>query len=182
MARFRLFFAVMSVAMLAPMQAARAQVPSSRQTPPASATSRQTLTPSHAKNRSIPVPTERPQIQRPDLVGKWSGTLIQVQQSIEYSVAVEISAQGASINYPEFGCGGTLTRIGGTARYVFFIETITIQAIDKIQKCQNGAITVARIGDNLAWEWFCVINGDQAVAVGTLSRDPDGGQAAIRSE
>jgi hypothetical protein len=121
-------------------------------------------------NRPPAPPSARSPVTGPAIAGTWSGTVIQVQSSIEYAVVLEITAQGAQTYYPELNCGGKLTRVGASTGYVFFVEMITRGAVDKAGRCSNGTVTVARAGDKLTWGWFGIVKGDVVVALGTLSR------------
>jgi hypothetical protein len=116
----------------------------------------------------------RSPVTGPAIAGTWSGTVIQVQSSIEYAVVLEITAHGGQTSYPELNCGAKLTRVGTSTSYVFFVETITRGPVDKNGRCSNGTVTVARAGDKLAWEWFGIVKRDAVVSLGTLARNPDG--------
>jgi hypothetical protein len=107
--------------------------------------------------------------------GIWSGTVVQVQRSLEYTVVLQLGAHGGEVSYPELNCGGNLTRIGESAGYAFYFETITHGPIDD-GRCSDGTITITSIGDQLAWERFGLVRGEVAMAVGLLSRDPHGAQ------
>jgi len=173
MGYFRNYLAVTLTAVVVPIQAARAQAL------PGTSVPARTLP--AVRHRPVPLPTARPQIEQTALWGKWSGTLIEVQNSIEYSVAVEISSDGATITYPELGCRGILRPIGSSAEYVFFVEAIK-NGSDGAPKCRSGVITASRHGDKLAWDWFCVSDDNSVVALGTLSRDRQISQPMSRVE
>lgn len=115
----------------------------------------------------------RPSIANPGIAGSWSGTVIQIQRSIEYTVTLEISSQDAQVSYPELRCGGRLSRVGMAGGYFFFAETITRGPVDNTGRCSNGTITVTRAGDNLAWGWFGLVKGEVVAAYGTLKRKSD---------
>src|SRR5579864_6162926 len=106
----------------------------------------------------------------PAIAGSWSGTIIYVQQSVEYDVSLEITSQGAQINYPGLNCGGTLRRIGASADYVFYVQRITRGPVAESGLCSDGTMTVARTGDKLAWTWFALVKGNIATAQGVLTR------------
>ena len=61
-------------------------------------------------------------IVRLPIAGSWSGTVIQVQRSIEYAVSVEVTARGAQISYPGHNCGGKLSHIGVSASTSFMLK------------------------------------------------------------
>jgi hypothetical protein len=105
------------------------------------------------------------------IAGTWSGTVIQVQRSIEYGVSLDIAAQRAEINYPGLNCGGTLKLVGASAKYVLFVETITRgPAHDDDGLCWSGTITIARTGDKLAWAWFGLVREELVTAYGWLKK------------
>jgi hypothetical protein len=111
------------------------------------------------------------------IAGSWSGTVIQVQRSIEYAVSLQVTARGAQINYPELNCGGHLRRIGASAEYVFYVETITRGPVHDDGLCSSGTITVARAADKLAWAWFGLVKGTITTADGLLTRQGESPQA-----
>ena len=106
----------------------------------------------------------------PAVTGTWSGPVTQVGSASTYSVELTVTAAGGATNYPELNCSGKLTRIGASRSYVFFVEVITQGQREKGGRCPDGTITVTRAGDNLAWGWFGSVEGDIAVAYGTLTR------------
>jgi hypothetical protein len=119
-------------------------------------------------NESAPL---APSVRLPPAIeGSWSGTVIQIQRSIEYVVSVQVTARGAQINYPGLNCGGNLRRIGASAEYVFYVETITRGPEHADGLCSSGTITMARAGDKLAWAWFGLVKGAIATAEGLLAR------------
>jgi hypothetical protein len=122
-------------------------------------------------NQSAPL---APSVHLPSAIeGSWSGTVIQIQRSIEYVVSVQVTARGAQINYPGLICGGNLRRIGAAAEYVFYVETITRGPEHADGFCSSGTITMARAGDKLAWAWFGLVKGAIATAEGLLTRQED---------
>ena len=126
--------------------------------------------PPAAEKRAAP-PAARP--ATPSAVaGTWSGPVTQVGRESKYSVLITLTASGGETSYPELNCAGKLTRIGASRSYVFFIEVITQGQREKGGRCPDGTITVGRAGDNLAWGWFGSVEGDIAVAYGTLVRKP----------
>jgi hypothetical protein len=108
----------------------------------------------------------------PAVAGTWSGPVTQVGSETKYSVMLTLTAGGGETNYPELNCSGKLTRIGASRSYVFYVEVITQGQREKGGRCPDGTITVARAGDNLAWGWFGSVEGDIAIAYGTLTRKP----------
>src|SRR5262249_45658440 len=81
-----------------------------------------------------------------------------------------VLAWHAETTYPDLDCTGTLTRVGASKSYVFFVEIITKGAVDKGGRCPDGTITVARAGNDLALFWFGSIEANTIVAYGTLSK------------
>jgi hypothetical protein len=121
--------------------------------------------------KPAPAPTARPGAG-PAIAGTWSGPVTQVGSDSKYSVVMSLTATGGQSSYPELNCIGKLTRIGASRSYVFFIEVIVQGGRDKGGRCPDGTITVARSGDNLVWGWFGSVDGDIAVAYGTLAHKP----------
>ena len=106
----------------------------------------------------------------PSIVGNWSGQLTQVGSQTPYKFELVIGPRGAETTYPDLDCTGTLTRVGASKSYVFFVEIITKGAVDKGGRCPDGTITVARAGNDLALFWFGSIESNTIVAYGTLSK------------
>lgn len=115
------------------------------------------------------------------IAGNWSGTVIQVQRSIEYAVSLAIDDRGAQSSYPGLNCGGTLKRVGASAGYVFFVETITRGPVHNDGMCSSGTITTARTGDKLAWAWFGLVHGEIVAAHGLLTRRREATQTEAQS-
>jgi hypothetical protein len=105
-----------------------------------------------------------------NITGNWIGQLTQVGSDTPHQFELAITASGAETRYPDLDCVGTLTRIGSSKSYVFFVETITKGQADKGGRCPDGTVTVARQGDKLALRWFGSIQDDVVVVYGTLSR------------
>ena len=140
------------------------QFPPAQPFPPADAQP----SPPAPEKRAAP-PAARP-AAGPAVAGTWSGSVSQVGSQSKYSVVLTLTASGGETHYPELNCGGKLTRIGASRSYVFFVEVITQGQREKGGRCPDGTITVARAGDNLAWGWFGSVEGDIAIAYGTLTR------------
>jgi len=160
----------LAAVLAAPMLLAQAQ-----QFPPA-----QPFPPSSGEP-SAPVPAPPPPAEHPPpgaprpvagpaVTGSWSGPVTQVGSTSRYSVVLKLTTTGGESNYPELNCAGKLTRVGASRSYVFFIEVITQGQRDKGGRCPDGTITVARSGEDLAWGWFGTIEGNIAIAYGTLAR------------
>jgi len=130
-------------------------------------------------NQSAPL---APSVHLPSAIeGFWSGTVIQIQRSIEYVVSVQVTARGAQINYPGLNCGGNLRRIGASAEYVFYVEMVTRGPVHADGLCSNGTITMARAGDKLAWAWFGLVKGGIVTADGLLTRQGESTQGEGQS-
>jgi hypothetical protein len=106
----------------------------------------------------------------PSIVENWSGQLTQVGSQTPYKFELVIGPRRAETTYPDLDCTGTLTRVGASKSYVFFVEIITKGAVDKGGRCPDGTITVARAGNDLALFWFGSIESNTIVAYGTLSK------------
>jgi hypothetical protein len=106
----------------------------------------------------------------PNIVGTWTGELVQVGSKDPYKFEIAITAAGASTKYPDLDCLGKLNRVGQSKSYVFFIEVITKGQAEKGGRCPDGTITVARQGNDLALGWFGSIQETTVVAYGTLKK------------
>jgi hypothetical protein len=120
--------------------------------------------PAPPKGKKAPAPPG------PSIVGNWGGQLTQVGSQTPYKFELVIGPRGAETMYPDLDCTGTLTRVGASKSYVFFVEIITKGAVDKGGRCPDGTITVARAGNDLALFWFGSIEANTIVAYGTLSK------------
>ena len=129
-------------------------------TPPAEAQP----VPGPPKGKKAPAPPG------PSIVGNWSGQLTQVGSQTPYKFELVIGPRGAETTYPDLDCTGTLTRVGASKSYVFFVEIITKGAVDKGGRCPDGTITATRLGSRLDLFWFGSIQGTIVVAYGSLSK------------
>ena len=129
-------------------------------TPPAEAQP----VPAPPKGKKAPAPANS------SIVGNWSGQLTQIGGQTPYKFELVIGPRGAETTYPDLDCTGTLTRVGASKSYVFFVEIITKGAVDKGGRCPDGTITVVRAGNDLALFWFGSIEANTIVAYGTLSK------------
>jgi hypothetical protein len=148
-----------------PPPTTRAQRPPPAPPPPSAADPEEPAPPTAEKR---PAPPARPGAG-PAVAGTWSGPVSQVGSESKYNVVLTLTATGGQSSYPELNCIGKLTRIGASRTYVFFIEVVVQGQREKGGRCPDGTITVARSGDNLVWGWFGSIEGDIAVAYGTLT-------------
>jgi len=125
-----------------------------------------------AETQSAPgMPNDRkaPKPSGPIVAGKWRGELTQVGSRTPFKLELAIDPKGAETKYPDLDCTGKLIRVGTSKSYVFFIEIITKGAVNKGGRCPDGTVTVARVGDNLAFLWFGSIDTNSIIAYGTLS-------------
>ena len=90
-------------------------------TPPAEAQP----SPAPSKGKKAPGPANS------SIVGNWSGQLTQIGSQTPYKFELVIGPRGAETTYPDLDCTGTLTRVGASKSYVFFVEIITKGAVDK---------------------------------------------------
>jgi hypothetical protein len=119
--------------------------------------------PAHPKARKL----LRLQAHQSSEIGAVNSPRSAAKRPINSSV---IGPRGAETTYPDLDCTGTLTRVGASKSYVFFVEIITKGAVDKGGRCPDGTITVARAGNDLALFWFGSIEANTIVAYGTLSK------------
>ena len=104
------------------------------------------------------------------MFGTWAGNVAQNSGKSNYSVIRTITSTGAETNYPELNCGGTLSRVGTSKGYIFFMETITRGGKNSGGSCIDGAVTVPPAGTNLAWGWVGSYGGQVNVAWSNLLR------------
>ncbi len=121
------------------------------------------------------VPFDAAMAQSPNISGTWKGTVAQNIGSTNYTVILTILSKGPDIqnvetNYPELNCGGKLTRIGASKGYIFYTETITRGGQNSGGSCIDGTVTVASVGEKLAWGWFGSYDGQIYVAWSNLVR------------
>jgi hypothetical protein len=105
-----------------------------------------------------------------NVAGNWSGEITQVDSSTPFKLDLAISDKAAQTRYPDLDCTGSLMRVGSSKSYVFFVETITKGRADTGGRCPDGALMVARQGNNLALSWFGSIGESTVIAYGVLSR------------
>jgi hypothetical protein len=104
------------------------------------------------------------------MAGTWTGKVAQNSGSSNYTVVMTITKNGAKTDYPELKCGGTLSRVGVSKGYVFYMETITRGGINSGGRCIDGSVTVAPAGKKLAWGWVGSYRGQVYVAWSNLVR------------
>lgn len=157
-----IFWTALVVSIAAAMVPATAQWPASPPPPPTS--SPQNTPP------LVGTPKKEATPSGPNIAGKWTGQLTQIEGKTPYEVELLITAKGAETKYPSLDCSGKLRRVGQSKSYVFFVEIITTGQAEKGGRCPDGTVTVARQGDNLALSWFGSVQGTTVVAYGTLSK------------
>lgn len=121
-----------------------------------------------------PAPTPKPAAKADSLNGTWSGRISQVGRSKQYSMTITIAGKGGTTSYPDQHCAGKLVRVGSSAGYTFFAETIAegkFNAADK-SGCLDGSITLLRSGDGLVMGWLAGFEGQPIVAFGALALKP----------
>jgi hypothetical protein len=106
----------------------------------------------------------------PKIAGHWSGQLTALGGSAAVNFELTATASGGDTKYPDLDCAGKLRRIGSSKSYIFFVEIISKGRTDKGGRCQDGSVTIARQGDNLALVWFGSIQNDVILAYGTLAK------------
>jgi hypothetical protein len=77
-----------------------------------------------------------------------------------------LSDSGGETDYPELNCGGTLTRVGQSGAYSFYLEKITRRGVG----CVDGAITLVNAKGMIAWSWVGVYDGTTLVAWSSLTK------------
>jgi hypothetical protein len=105
--------------------------------------------------------------------GTWGGAVEQPGRDQNFTIVVTIPATGApTTSYPDEGCSGTLTRIGASGVYVFYVEKITKGKYDpaKGTGCLDGTITLARSGDKVLLSWFGTVDNGLYQASATLTK------------
>ena len=106
------------------------------------------------------------------LVGSWRGMGHQTPAGAggaDYLVVMVIASESgnASIDYPSLSCGGTLTRLSGSATTAQYRENIAYGG----NRCTNGGtVTVNLRNGVLAWTWFGVDRGKQYNVIAVLER------------
>jgi hypothetical protein len=96
--------------------------------------------------------------------GSWSGSG-QHAPAVHYAIAMSISGNGGTTDYPDLHCGGMITRIGAGGSSGTFREHITRGA----DKCADGGTITVHVHDGqLDWASGGT-SGDGVVAVLTRS-------------
>lgn len=121
-----------------------------------------------------PAAAQKSSAKADSLSGTWSGRISQVGRSKRYTMTITITGKGGTTSYPDQHCTGKLVRVGSSAGYTFFAETIgegKFNAADK-SGCLDGSITLLRSGDALVMGWLAGFEGKPIVAFGALALQP----------
>ncbi|MFD2058582.1 hypothetical protein ACFSQT_37500 [Mesorhizobium calcicola] len=104
------------------------------------------------------------------LTGTWVGSGHQSpagDAGADWSIAMTIRDDGASIDYASLGCGGSLSQTSRDETSAEFHESITSGQ----DKCIDGGdITVRFFKGNLSWTWVGKADGQPYNAVAVLTR------------
>jgi hypothetical protein len=96
----------------------------------------------------------------------WTGPVKQNPPAADFTVVLTLSDSGGETDYPELNCGGTLTRVGQSGAYSFYLEKITRRGVG----CVDGAITLVNAKGMIAWSWVGVYDGTTLVAWSSLTK------------
>ena len=107
-----------------------------------------------------------------NFTGTWTGEVEQPGHESPFAISITIAASGATTSYPDQGCTGTLTRIGTSGAYVFYVEKITKNRYDatKGTGCLDGTITLAKAGNAVLMSWFGTVDNGLYQASATLTK------------
>jgi hypothetical protein len=98
----------------------------------------------------------------------WKGVVKQNSGAQDYTVVLKLAGAGGESDYPELKCGGTLTRVGRSGIYSFYLEKITRKGTG----CVDGAITLVRNSNGtIGWGWVGVYGGKTYTAWSSLTKD-----------
>lgn len=107
-------------------------------------------------------------VERSSLIGTWRGAGHQSPAGpggADYPIVMTIGPNGASIDYPSLGCGGTLSQVSASGTSAQYRETITRGA----DKCiTGGLVTVNLFRGRLSWTWAGSHQGKQYNVIGVL--------------
>jgi hypothetical protein len=96
----------------------------------------------------------------------WTGPVKQNPPAADFTVVLTLSDSGGETDYPELNCGGTLTRVGQSGAYSFYLERITRRGVG----CVDGAITLVSAQGVMAWGWVGAYDGTTLVAWSNLTK------------
>ena len=109
----------------------------------------------------------------PTFTGTWGGPVEQPGRDTTFTVVLTIPASGvATSSYPDEGCTGTLTRVGTSGVYAFYVEKISKGKYDPTNctGCLDGTITLARVGAKVLFSWFGTVDNGIYQANATLTK------------
>jgi hypothetical protein len=134
--------------------------------PPATAPATPAKTPAPKPPAAKP-----PAAKSGDLVGTWTGSVVEVGRSKGFPIIVSLKGKTGQTTYPDQHCTGKLERSGVTGSYSFFVETITEGKFDPATKtgCVDGSLTLIRSGTDLVLGWFAANSDKPVVAFATLT-------------
>jgi hypothetical protein len=96
----------------------------------------------------------------------WTGPVKQTGPSPDYTVVLTLTDGGGETDYPELKCGGTLTRVGQSGAYSFYLEKITRRGDGGV----DGAITLVNAKGMMAWSWVGAYDSQTIVAWSRLTK------------
>src|SRR5689334_6502126 len=80
--------------------------------------------------------------------GTWSGSVSQ-PGARPYSLRLTLDGASGSADYPELGCGGTLSLVSDGGNTLTYRESITRGR----EKCIDGNVTVSLSADGRSMQW-----------------------------
>jgi len=96
----------------------------------------------------------------------WKGAVKQNSGASNYTVVMKLSGNGGVSEYPELKCSGTMTRVGQSGAYSFYLEKITTPG----SSCIDGAITLVRSDGMITWGWVGAHKGKTYVGWSDLAK------------
>jgi hypothetical protein len=107
-------------------------------------------------------------VERSSLVGTWRGSGRQTPAGpggADYPIVMTIGPNGASIDYPSLGCGGTLSLVSGSGTSAQYRESITYGG----NKCITGGLVAVNLfRGRLSWTWSGSHQGQQYNVIAVL--------------
>lgn len=101
--------------------------------------------------------------------GTWRGSATQPGANItNWTVAMKLSKESSTVDFPSLGCGGTLVYTGKNGNAFIFREALSYG----ISKCMAGLSVRFSLTSATTMHWEEIDAGGTALAYGTLTRDP----------
>ncbi|NII26652.1 hypothetical protein HB364_16300 [Pseudoflavitalea sp. X16] len=101
--------------------------------------------------------------------GTWKGSATQPGANISnWTVAMKLSKQGSTVDFPSLGCGGALAYTGKEGNAFIFREALSYG----VTKCMPGMSVRFSLTSPTTMNWEEIDAGGTALAYGTLTRDP----------